>query len=403
MEETRVKRHRLEVPDNFLFPFQQRLLAGADEGVRSAVVRGGHGIKCYSCGSLFSRDAPHCPQFDVSNQTQREECLPGEVCLLYRWNKSKHSMGSYRECFSSSIILGHPDDPIIPQPHCRLAKTQRDPTSSIQACLCTTDYCNIETDDDDTGERGVTRQRQSKLSRIISEESVICPRVAVYNADYADCNGEYELTHYVVLWSVERPVYRHRSKDRFLFWNKGGLGWSIGKKAYLTSGSHWHRSGLDTGEPWQGEWEDGVLVECVTGEGGGQDCVWSGYGQWSECSETCGQGVQVRRRKVLERAHNGGQECEGEEEQFRPCFQGPCLTGPADNSILCLWSSWSSWSSCSVSCGHGTQQRFRVFLVGQTGREGRSFDEDKCSGDDHETQTCAGEECSSSAPGTPDT
>ena len=29
---------------------------------------------------------------------------------------------------------------------------------------------------------------------------------------------------------------------RYIFWNKGGFGWSIGKKAYLMSGSHWHRS-----------------------------------------------------------------------------------------------------------------------------------------------------------------
>ena len=29
---------------------------------------------------------------------------------------------------------------------------------------------------------------------------------------------------------------------RYIFWNAGGLGWSIGKKDYLKSGSHWHRS-----------------------------------------------------------------------------------------------------------------------------------------------------------------
>ena len=49
-----------------------------------------------------------------------------------------------------------------------------------------------------------------------------------------------------------------------MFWNSGGLGWSIGKSDYLTSGSHWHRSGLDTPEPWQGRWQGGVEVTCVT-------------------------------------------------------------------------------------------------------------------------------------------
>ena len=55
----------------------------------------------------------------------------------------------------------------------------------------------------------------------------------VYNADYADCNGQYELSQYVVLWAVERPVYRHKERDRFIFWNKGGLGWSIGKNVRI--------------------------------------------------------------------------------------------------------------------------------------------------------------------------
>ena len=49
---------------------------------------------------------------------------------------------------------------------------------------------------------------------------------------------------------------------RFVFWNSGGLGWSIGKKAYLQSGSYWHKSGADSDEPWQVEWEKDVTVKC---------------------------------------------------------------------------------------------------------------------------------------------
>ena len=45
-----------------------------------------------------------------------------------------------------------------------------------------------------------------------------------------------------VEWASQRPVYKHVSKDRYIFWNAHGLGWSIGKQEYLTSGSHWHRS-----------------------------------------------------------------------------------------------------------------------------------------------------------------
>ena len=43
---------------------------------------------------------------------------------------------------------------------------------------------------------------------------VICPTISVDSADYADCNGVYSITGYVVLWAVLRPVYKHRSKDR---------------------------------------------------------------------------------------------------------------------------------------------------------------------------------------------
>ena len=69
-----------------------------------------------------------------------------------------------------------------------------------------------------------------------------CPSLNVLGATYAKCDGEYRVTAASVEWAPERPVYKHVSKDRYIFWNAGGLGWSIGKKEYLATGSHWHRS-----------------------------------------------------------------------------------------------------------------------------------------------------------------
>ena len=43
--------------------------------------------------------------------------------------------------------------------------------------------------------------------------ALLCPRVVVYNADYADCNGEYDVTEETVSWASDRRVYAHRSKD----------------------------------------------------------------------------------------------------------------------------------------------------------------------------------------------
>ena len=87
-----------------------------------------------------------------------------------------------------------------------------------------------------------------------SVPAVTCPVLTVTNADFADCNGDYSVTEKRVAWAADRPVYAladtvpvlytvlYYHPDRFIFWNAGGLGWSIGKRGYLTSGSHWHRS-----------------------------------------------------------------------------------------------------------------------------------------------------------------
>ena len=58
------------------------------------------------------------------------------------------------------------------------------------------------------------------------------------------------------------PVNICISHARYVFWNAGGLGWSIGKRAYLESGSYWHKSGADSEEPWQVDWEKDVIVKC---------------------------------------------------------------------------------------------------------------------------------------------
>jgi hypothetical protein len=54
------------------------------------------------------------------------------------------------------------------------------------------------------------------------------------------------------------------------------------------------------------------------------DCVWSGYGGWSRCSVTCGDGLQQRKRKILQQARNGGKRCDGDGIDTRSCSKQEC-------------------------------------------------------------------------------
>ena len=181
-----------------------------------------------------------------------------------------------------------------------------------------------------------------------------CPLLKVSNADFADCNGDYLYSYSLsVSWAPDRPVYVHTDKDRVLFWNTGGLGWSIGKADYLKSGNHWHRSALDTEEPWQGKWVEGAVVECDTPQRetkSQESCEYGSYGRWSRCSATCGVGTQTRERRVTR-----GSRCRATSES-RPCQAAPCPKA-------CQWGGWGSWGSCSKSCGSGVQTRSRNVLT----------------------------------------
>ena len=43
---------------------------------------------------------------------------------------------------------------------------------------------------------------------------VRCPDIKVSQADYANCNGVFSLTNTSVTWAPDRPVYKHRTRNR---------------------------------------------------------------------------------------------------------------------------------------------------------------------------------------------
>ena len=54
------------------------------------------------------------------------------------------------------------------------------------------------------------------------------------------------------------------------------------------------------------------------------DCTWGEYGDWSQCTESCGGGTQNRLRSHETQAMNGGADCEGTNVEERICNAHKC-------------------------------------------------------------------------------
>uniref|UniRef100_A0A183C8U8 Apple domain-containing protein n=1 Tax=Globodera pallida TaxID=36090 RepID=A0A183C8U8_GLOPA len=72
---------------------------------------------------------------------------------------------------------------------------------------------------------------------------------------------------------------------------------------------------------------------------------WTEWGEWSDCTTTCGDGHQSRNRKCLP----SGYGCAGNEKDVRQCQKAECP----------YFDQWSEWGGCSVTCGRGFCERRR--------------------------------------------
>ena len=91
---------------------------------------------------------------------------------------------------------------------------------------------------------------------------------------------------------------------------------------------------------------------------------WTNWGEWSECTQTCGGGMTKRSRQCVVPKRRNGKSLEDENEEELPC-PGPSMSVLFCNLEDCPpsvfeWTQWSSWSDCSRECGDkGNRHRQR--------------------------------------------
>uniref|UniRef100_UPI00193A61B8 uncharacterized protein LOC120335429 n=1 Tax=Styela clava TaxID=7725 RepID=UPI00193A61B8 len=115
---------------------------------------------------------------------------------------------------------------------------------------------------------------------------------------------------------------------------------------------------------------------CLNGEPGGSGCegseqdvgicagnqcsTWGTWSRsWSECSATCGGGIQYQRRRCID-GIRGDAGCPGDDRRTQECQNQDCP----------MWSPWQAWSLCSSECGLGVRTHTRVCLNGDIGMDG---------------------------------
>ncbi|KAK6991172.1 SCO-spondin [Biomphalaria glabrata] len=79
--------------------------------------------------------------------------------------------------------------------------------------------------------------------------------------------------------------------------------------------------------------------------------MWS---KWSQCSVTCGGGLQQRSRNCTGPFY-GGKVCDGIANDLQNCNNQNC---PEDGVL----SPWSTWGDCSQTCGGGVKERHRICI-----------------------------------------
>ncbi|XP_048586965.1 uncharacterized protein LOC5496379 isoform X2 [Nematostella vectensis] len=106
------------------------------------------------------------------------------------------------------------------------------------------------------------------------------------------------------------------------------------------------------------------------------------WGAWSNCTELCSGGTQLRMRTCDNPAPAyGGADCPGPANKTRSCNEHSC---PVDGD----WTEWSTWSYCNKPCGNGYENRTRSCTNPSPMHGGK-----ECQGDGHQAKICNTHQC----------
>jgi len=84
---------------------------------------------------------------------------------------------------------------------------------------------------------------------------------------------------------------------------------------------------------------------------------WSDFGEWSECSVTCGEGIRERTRTCTNPAPaHSGLDCVGVNNEKESCNMQACKVEKVNGGFT----QWSEFSACSTTCGRGEQTSTRT-------------------------------------------
>ncbi|TKR82233.1 hypothetical protein L596_015987 [Steinernema carpocapsae] len=87
------------------------------------------------------------------------------------------------------------------------------------------------------------------------------------------------------------------------------------------------------------------------------DPQWTEWTSWNQCSVSCGRGSQARYRRCQSNQNTIAYSCPGSTMDIRNCEETACP--PPSNSPIGVWATWGAWSTCSKTCGPGIQTRNR--------------------------------------------